>query len=61
MSYIYLKVTIETFSDFGFIKFVSRSAFGELLLTQISLNVKTFCCNFKNRDLGCFYYRVMTL
>ena len=36
MSNIHLKVTIETFSK----KFVFRSVFGELKLTQISLNFK---------------------
>ena len=39
MSNIYLEVTIETFSRLGlseFIKFVTRSVFGELLLMQIS-------------------------
>ena len=62
---IVIKVTIETFSKFwfsGFKKFVSRSVFGELQLTQISLNLKTFCCNLKIRGLGAincvwlFYY-----
>ena len=55
MSNIYLKVTIETFSKLrfsGFKKFVTRSVFGELQLTQISLNFKTFCCNLKIRRLG---------
>ena len=39
MSNIYLEVTIETFSRLGlseFIKFVTRSVFGELLLMQVS-------------------------
>ena len=55
MSNIYLKVTIETFSKLrfsGFKKFVTRSVFEELQLTQISLNFKTFCCNLKIRRLG---------
>ena len=55
MSNIYLKVTIETFSKLrfsGFKKFVTRSVFGELQLTQISLNFKTSCCNLKIRGLG---------
>ena len=44
----YLKVTIEMFSKLrfsGFKKFVTRSAFGELQLTHISLNFKTSRCN----------------
>ena len=48
MSNIYLKVTIEMFSKLrfsGFKKFVTRSVFGELQLTQISLNFKNSCCN----------------
>ena len=52
MSVIYLIITIETFSKFfESIKFVTRSVFGELQLTQISLNFKT-CCNLKIRDQG---------
>ena len=46
MSNIYLKATIETFPKlqfFGFKKFVARSVFGELQLTQILLNFKTSC------------------
>ena len=42
MSNIYLKVTIEAFSKLllsGFKKFVTRSIFWELQLTQISLNL----------------------
>ena len=35
-----------------FKKFVSRLVFGELQLTQISLNFQTSCCNLKIRDLG---------
>ena len=54
---IYLKVTIEKnwrfqniwFSKFK--KFVRRSVFGELQLTQISLNFKTSSCNLKIRGL----------
>ena len=38
------------FSEFK--KFVTRSVFRELQLTQISLNFKTNCCNLKIRDLG---------
>ena len=55
ISNIYLKVTIETFLKLrfsGFKKFVTRSVFAELQLTQISLNFKTSCCNLKIRDLG---------
>ena len=37
MSNIYLNVTIETFSKLRFSGFVTRSVFGELQLTQISL------------------------
>ena len=49
-----LQNTIETFSRLrfsGFKKLVTRSVFGELQLTQISLNFKTSYCNFKNRGL----------
>ena len=55
MSNIYLKVTIEKNSNLrfsNFKEFVSRSAFGELQLTQISLNFKTSYYNLKIRDLG---------
>ena len=55
MSNIYVKVTIETFSKLlfsGFKKFVTRSVFGELQLTQISLNFKTSCCYLEIRGLG---------
>ena len=44
-----------TFSKFQFSKFkkfVSRSVFGELQVTQISLNFKTSCYNLKIRGLG---------
>ena len=54
MSNIYLKVTIETFSKLqvtAFRKFVTRSVFRELQLTQVSLNFKTSCCNLKIRCL----------
>ena len=53
---IYLKVTIEKkysklpFSEFK--KFVSKSVFRELQLTQISFNFQTFCCNLKIRVVG---------
>ena len=58
MSNIYFKVTIEeklTFSKLGiskFKKFISESVFGELQLTQISLNFKTPYCNLKIRGMG---------
>ena len=55
MSNIYLKVTIEAFSKLrfsGFKNVVTRSVFGELQLTQMSLNFKTSCCNLKIRALG---------
>ena len=60
MSIIYLKVTIETFSNFDFqgLKNLSpgqslkSSLFEELQLTQISLNFKSSCCNLKIRGLG---------
>ena len=38
------------FSNFK--KFVTRSVFGELLLTQISFNFQTSFCNVKIRGLG---------
>ena len=59
MSNIYLNVAIEKnrrSQNFNFLglnkKFVTRSVFGELQLTQISLNFKTFYCNLKIRGLG---------
>ena len=55
MSIIYLRVTIEKFSKLrfsGFKKFVTRSVFEELQLTQISLNFKTSYCDLKIRGLG---------
>ena len=57
MSNIYLKLTIEkklTFSKLRFSKFkklVTRSVFGGLQLTQISLKFKTYG-NLKIRDQG---------
>ena len=51
---IYLKVTIETFSKLPFFRFktfVTRSVFGELQLTQITLNFKTSCSNLKIRGI----------
>ena len=58
MSKIYLKSyywEILMFSKLRFSKFkkfVFRSVFGELQLTQISLNFKTLCSNLKIRGLG---------
>ena len=56
MSNIYLKVKETlTFSKLRFSKlqkFVIRSVFGELQLTQILLNFKNSCCNLKIRCLG---------
>ena len=58
MSNISLKVTNWeklTFSKLRFSKFkkfVSKSMFGELQHTQISLNFKTSLCNLKIRGLG---------
>ena len=53
ISNIYLKVTIEMFSKLrfsGFTKFVTRSVFGELQLTQISL--KNVLLQLKNQTSG---------
>ena len=53
MSNICLKVTKNSkllFSKFK--KFVSRSAFGKLQPTQISLNLQTSCRNLQIRGLG---------
>ena len=56
MSNMNLKTTIEKnrqklrFSKFE--KFVTRSDFGELQFTQMSLNFKTSCCNLKIRGLA---------
>ena len=55
MSNIYLKINIKTFSKLWFSgskKFITRSIFGELQLTQMSLNFITSCCNLKIRGLG---------
>ena len=56
MSNIYLKVTKKNCRseniDFPSLKkIVTRSVFGELQLTRISLNFKTSCCNLKIRGL----------
>ena len=65
ISKIYLKVTIETFSNFllsWFKKFVTRSVFGEFQLTQMSLKFKSSCSNLKIRGtweqnyVWLFYY-----
>ena len=55
MSNVYLKVTIETFSKLRFSrfkKFVTRTVFGEIQLTQMSLNFTTSSSNLKIRGLG---------
>ena len=56
MSIIYLKVTIEKkwpSQNFGFLSLKNLSpVFGELQLTQLSLNLKTYCCNLKIKGLG---------
>ena len=46
------KVTYSKLWISRFEKFISRSVFEELQLTQISLNIQTFCCNLKVRVLG---------
>ena len=56
MSNIYIKVTTEKSdvlktSIFNFKKFVCRSAFEELQLTQISLTFETSGCKLKIRGL----------
>ena len=57
MSKIYLKGTIEkkmTFSKLQFSefkKFVSRSGFGEIKVTQILLNFKSACSSLKIRGV----------
>ena len=59
MSNIYLKITIETFSELrfsAFKKFVIRSVFEELQLTETSLNFKTSYCNLKIKSLGAKCY-----
>ena len=54
MSNIYLKGTIDTFSKIQIsgLKRGAQASFGELRLTHISLNLKTFCCNLSIRCLG---------
>ena len=62
MSNIYLKGTIDKkkkkkknvlkIDFYNFKKFVNRSFFGELQLTQISLDFKNSCWNLKIRGLG---------
>ena len=54
MSNIYLQVTIETFPKLRFFGFNTchQFSFGELQLTQISLNFKTSCCDLKISHLG---------
>ena len=51
---VYLKVSNETFLKRRFTWFKTfrhQVSFGELQLTQISLNFKTSCCNLKFRPL----------
>ena len=50
MSNLYIEVTIE--KNWNSQSFVTSSVFGELQLTQISLNFKTSCWNLKIRGLG---------
>ena len=55
MSNIYLKATIEAFSQLqfsGLKNFLTRSVFVELQITKTSLNFKTSCSNLKIRGLG---------
>ena len=40
---------------------MSRSVFGELQVTQMSLNFKTSCCKLKIRGLGAKLYEVIAL
>ena len=63
ISNIYLKLTIKkNWHSQSFDFFVSGSGFGELQLTQISVNFKTSCYKLKTRGLGekfilfLFYY-----
>ena len=51
-SYYWEKLTFSNLRFSKFKKFVTRSVFGELQLTQIPLNFKTSCCNLKFRGLG---------
>ena len=57
-SNIYLKITIKK-KNLKFKKLVSRSAFGELQLTQISLNFKTSCCNLSKTVCGFFIILIL--
>ena len=53
-----------TFSKLRFSKckkFVPRSVFWELQLTQISLNFKTFYCNLKKKTFKSFYCNCVCL
>ena len=51
-SYYLEKLTFSKPRFSTFKKLVTRSVFGELQLTQISLNFKTSCCNLKIRGPG---------
>ena len=59
-SYYRAKVTYSNFRFYKFKKFISRSVFGELQLTQISLNFQNFLLQLKNQRSGSrvwlFYY-----
>ena len=64
MSNIYLKVTIEKLSKlqyFWFKRFVTRSVFVELQLTQIVLNFKTSHYNLKIRGVAAKLYATFLL
>ena len=64
MSNIYLKVTIEKLSKqqyFWFKRFVTRSVFVKLQLTQIVLNFKTSHGNLKIRGVGANLYETFLL
>ena len=60
MPNIYLKVSLEKnwrsqnfdFLTLKILKIYYQVAFGELLITQISLNFQASCCNLKIRGLG---------
>ena len=60
---IYLKVTVEKnwrSQNFDFLSLnFFLSVFGELQLTQTSLNFKTFCYNLKIRGLGAKLFRTL--
>ena len=51
-SYSLEKVTLSKLRFSKFKKFVTRLIFGELQLTQMSLNPESSCCNLKNQRPG---------